>query len=242
MHSRLPALSAVHARCLPLLALLLLVLPPAALAQSPEDELGAWYLYAFTRTFADSRFGVQGDIQQRNFEVGNDLNQLLVRAGLMWTPEGSTTRYTAGYVHITNGTFGPSGATSDTHQLYQEALIPGSIGENVLLTHRWRLEQRWIDGQDQRNRLRYFLGANYPLNQGGLGKGSIYLAGFYEHFLNLERNIGKGRKVDYFDHSRTFAGLGYSLSDRLRLQAGYLHRETPDQSIGQLLFMLIQSF
>jgi hypothetical protein len=217
-------------------------LPASALAQSPEDELGGWYVYAFTKNFADSRFGVQGDIQQRNFELGSDLNQLLVRAGLMWTPEGSSTRYTAGYVHLTSGTFGPSGATSDIHQLYQEALTPQRVGEKLFLTHRWRLEQRWIAGQDQRNRLRYFLGANYPLNQATLGKGSIYVAGFFEYFLNLERDIGGGRKVDYFDHNRTFAGLGYSVSDRTRLQAGYLHRETPDQSIGQLMFMMIQSF
>lgn len=207
-----------------------------------ESDTGAWYMYMWNHDLANSRLGFQGDIQHRNWDLGGDLEQLLIRGGLTWRPESSTAKFTLGYAWIKSGAFGPSSASSYERRLYQEALIPQMLGTKIFLTHRIRLEQRDVDGQDHRNRLRYFIGLNYPLNQRTLGQGAVYLSFYNELFINLERNIGNNLRVDHFDRNRSYAAIGYSLTDHSRLQFGYMHQETENWGKGQLQFNLIHNF
>ncbi|MBL4890900.1 MAG: DUF2490 domain-containing protein [Rhizobiaceae bacterium] len=188
--------------------LIIALLSPPAIAQIDESQTGAWYMYMWNTQLKDSNFGFQGDIQHRNWKPGGDLEQLLIRGGLTWSPEESNNTYTFGYAHITSGTFGRGDAKSRESRLYQEATIPQRLGSRVFLTHRFRLEQRKVDGQEYRNRFRYFVALNYPFNQNNLGKGAVYLSLYNEVFVNLEQNIGNNRSVDYFDRNRAYAALG----------------------------------
>jgi hypothetical protein len=221
---------------------LLLVLPSLASAQVDEDQTGAWYMYLWNTTLEDSQFGFQGDIQHRNWDLGGDLEQLLVRGGLTWSPENSRSKYTFGYAHITSGAFGPSNNTSGENRVYQEASIPQRFGEKLFVTHRLRLEQRRVENQDFRNRFRYFLNLNYPLNQNDLGEGSVYVSFYNEVFVNLEQDIGDNRRVDAFDRNRAYLALGYSLTDKVKLQFGYMQQKTKAENKGQLQFNLFHSF
>lgn len=212
------------------------------MAQIDEDQTGAWYMYLWNTTLEDSQFGFQGDIQHRNWDLGGDLEQLLIRGGITWSPEASNTKYTFGYAHITTGTFGSSRNTTKENRIYQEALVPQRIGEKLFVSHRFRLEQRWVENQDTRNRFRYFLNLNYPLNRSDLNKGSIYVSFYNEIFVNLERDIGSNRNVDEFDRNRAYLALGYSLTDRARLQFGYMQQKTRNENKGQLQFNLFHTF
>jgi hypothetical protein len=225
-----------------LLAAVLLCTTVPALAQVDQGQDGAWYTYAWTQRFEDSSFGWQGDIQQRNWDLADDTDQLLIRSGATWTPADSKVRYTLGAAWVRSSAFGPSSADSEELRLYQEAFVPQTVGSRLFFSHRWRLEQRWLEGQDQRNRLRYSLGLNVPFNQGNLNQGAIYLSLYNELFLNLERGIGNQRKVDYYDRNRAYAALGYSLSDSSRLQFGYMWQETENWGKGQLQLSLFQNF
>ena len=222
-------------------ASLLLTAAPA-LSQIDQGQEGAWYSYAWTDRFEDSRFGWQGDIQERFWDIDSDLEQRLVRAGGTWTPVNGTARYSLGAAHIRSSAFGPGNADTEEVRLYQEAFLPQTLAERFFLSHRWRLEQRDVEGQDLRNRLRYFIGLNVPLNQATLGKGAMYLAFYNELFVNLERDIGNQRGVNYFDRNRAYAALGYSLSDRTRLQAGYMWQQTDGIGKGQFQLNLFQNF
>lgn len=213
-----------------------------ASAQVNEDEVGAWYMYMWSTSLEDSNFGFQGDIQHRNWDITGDLEQLLIRGGTTWSPEGSNITYTLGLAHITSGAYGRDDSRSREKRLYQEALVPQLLGDRFFLTHRFRLEQRDVDNQDFRNRVRYFVALNYPFNQHNLGRGAVYLSLYNELFVNLERGIGDGREVDYFDRNRTYVALGYSLTDNIRLQFGYMHQETDNIGKGQLQFNLIHRF
>jgi len=219
-----------------------LLLPSPALAQFDEDRTGAWYMYMWTKNPGANGLGLQGDIQHRNWDSGGDLEQLLVRGGLTWTPQGSPIKYTLGAAWVASGTYGRSAAKSHERRLYQEALLPHRLGAKTFLTHRLRFEQRDVDGQDLRTRLRYFVALNYPFNQATLGKGALYLSIYNELFVNLEQDIGRGRSVDYFDRNRAYAALGYSVSDTLRLQFGYMHQQLDGPGKGQLQFNLIHAF
>lgn len=225
-----------------LAAAILICWSPGAKGQVDEDQVGAWYMYFFGHRFDDSRFGVQGDLQYRNWDLAGDLEQLLVRGGVTYTPESGGVTLTLGVANITSGAFGSSDDTSNEDRVYQEALLPQKIGSRIYLRHRFRFEQRWVDNQDFRTRFRYALFVDLPLNGGDLKAGSVYLSLYNELFINGERDIGDGRMVDTFDRNRTYAALGYSLTDNLRLQGGYMHQLTNGVEKGQLQISLHHSF
>ncbi len=232
----------------PLLSLLLvsamlLLSPLATRAQAvDEDQLGAWYMYFYSVRFDDSRFGFQGDGQFRNWDILGDLEQLLLRSGATFTPEGSNTTFTLGYASITTGSFGPSDASQHENRIYQEALVRQRVGSRVRLRHRLRLEQRFVEDQDYRNRFRYALFVDIPLNRKEMAPGTLYLALYDELFLNLERDIGDDRRVDTFDRNRLYAGLGYAVSDRMKVQGGAMLQSTSNIDKPQLQLSLHHSF
>jgi hypothetical protein len=213
-------------------------------AQGPdEDQLGAWYMYFYNTNFKNSNWGIQGDFQYRDWQLLGDREQLLLRSGLTFTPEGSGVKFTLGYANISTGAFGtevdnPVGE----NRIYQEALFSNTILKRVFLTHRFRYEQRWVEDQDFRTRYRYNIFANVPLNKPTLSKNAVYTASYNEMFINGQRNIGDGRKVNFFDRNRTYLGLGYVLRPGLRVQLGWMKQTTNNWSKDQLQFSVHHSF
>lgn len=212
-------------------------------AQTPdEDQPGAWYMYFFQKKFEGSRFGIQGDYQFRFWDLGGDLEQILLRTGATFRPEDADILFTMGYGHIITGQFGEDTNTFSENRIYQEAFFPGKVGGRFLFTHRVRYEQRWVEGQDFRTRYRYNMFLNVPFNAQSLGKDVIYLALYNEIFINGQKDIGEGRKVGYFDRNRAYIGLGHGLRNNLRVQAGWMEQTTSDWSKGQLQLSLHHAF
>ncbi|MCH4822309.1 DUF2490 domain-containing protein [Gramella lutea] len=212
-----------------------------AISQVDDDELGGWYMYFWDTEFGDSKFGLQGDVQYRNWNVIGDLEQLLLRAGVTYSPN-SNVKLTLGYGNITTGAFGDSNETVNESRIYQEALLPHKISNRIYLKHRFRYEQRWVENQDFRTRYRYNLFLNIPLNQPNLNKNSIYLAFYNELFINGQKDIGNGRQVELFDRNRLYGALGYALKDNLKVQFGYMEQSLNNLSKGQLQLSLHHSF
>ena len=221
-----------------------MLVPGAALAQTPvdRDQLGAWYMLFWSTRFDDSSIGLQGDVQHRNWNAGSDLEQLLIRAGLTYAPPNAPVLFTGGVAHITSGAFGDSDETSAERRVYQEALVRQPLGRLVSLRHRYRFEQRWVDGQDFRTRFRYALFGDVGLNGRGTGDGSIYLALYNEVFINGQLEVGRGRTVERFDRNRFYTAVGFGISDQARLQAGYMIQTLPGGSKGQIQISLHASF
>lgn len=222
------------------LALLYAVSQPVN-AQINGDQTGAWYMYFINARFNDNQWGIQGDYQYRNWNALGDLEQLLLRTGITYTPENTSILLTAGYGNITSGAFGDNDAATGENRIYQEALLPQKIGSRVYLVHRFRYEQRWVDDQDLRSRYRYNIFMNIPLNQKDLTQGAIYTAFYNEIFINGQRSIGNGRSVEYFDRNRTYLAMGYSITNRLRVQLGWMQQTTDAWEKGQLQIGLHQS-
>ncbi|TRO67582.1 DUF2490 domain-containing protein [Christiangramia sabulilitoris] len=198
-------------------------------------------MYFWDTSFKDSKFGLQGDIQYRNWDIIGDLEQLLIRGGITYSPV-SQVKLTLGYGHITTGAFGESNSTTTESRIYQEALIPQKISERIYLKHRFRYEQRWVEDQDFRTRYRYNLFINIPFNQPDLNRNAIYLALYNELFINGQRDIGGGRRVEIFDRNRFYTALGYALRDNLKIQGGYMIQSTNALDKGQLQLSLHHSF
>ena len=182
------------------ITILLLLINNGVFAQNTEqDDLGAWYMYFFNTKFKESQFGIQGDIQYRNWNILGDTEQLLLRTGFTYTPKNTNALVTVGFANITTGTLGESNETVNENRIYQEALLPQKIGNRMYFTHRFRYEQRFVENQDFRTRFRYNLFINIPINKKELTKNAIYTAFYNELFINGEKEIGNNRTVNYFD-------------------------------------------
>lgn len=216
----------------------------ALFAQGPdEDQLGAWYMYFYNTTFKDSNWGVQGDFQYRDWRGLGDREQLLLRSGITYTPTNSGVKFTLGYGNITSGVYGTdSDAITKENRIYQEALFSNTILKRLLLTHRFRYEQRWVENQDFRTRYRYNIFVNVPFNNETLVEKTYYFAFYNELFINGERNIGDGRTTELFDRNRTYLGLGYVLNKNIRFQAGWMKQTTDSFEKGQLQFSMHHTF
>ena len=210
-------------------------------SQVDKDQLGGWYMYFWDTGFSDSKFGLQGDVQYRNWDVIGDLEQLLLRAGVTYSPNENV-KLTLGYGNITSGAFGDSNDTSTESRIYQEALLPHKIASRIYLKHRFRYEQRWVEDQDFRTRYRYNLFLNIPLNQSSLTKNAVYLAFYNELFINGQKDIGDNRKVETFDRNRLYGALGYAIKDNLKVQLGFMEQTLNNSSKGQLQLSLHHSF
>lgn len=207
-------------------------------AQVDEDKMGAWYMYIWNTSVKESNFGLQGDIQYRNWNLIGDLEQLLLRAGINYTPKDTPVKLTAGYAHITIGTYGDSDKTKEESRIYQEALLSQKIGNRIYLKHRFRYEQRFVENQDFRTRVRLGLFLTAPFNKKTLDKGAIYGAFYDEIFLNGEKHIGNNQTVETFDANRLYFALGYSISDKLKMQVGYMKQSKNNFYKGQLQLSL----
>ncbi|WGD34374.1 DUF2490 domain-containing protein [Olleya sp. YS] len=224
------------------LIILTLFVSTLSFSQVNESQTGAWYMYFFNHQFKDSQFGVQGDIQYRNWNIAGDLEQLLLRSGLTYSPKDSNIMFTLGYANITTGAFGDNDDTSGENRIYQEALIPQKILNRVFLTHRFRYEQRFVENQDFRTRYRYNLFINIPLNKPTLEKNAIYTAFYNELFINGQQDIGNNNTVELFDRNRTYLGLGYVLKPSMRFQFGWMNQKTNTWGKGQLQFSFHHNF
>ena len=206
-------------------------------AQVDESQTGAWYMYFYNFDFKDSQFGVQGDFQYRDWQGLGDMEQLLLRSGLTYSPKNANIKFTLGYGNITSGVPGSSDATSAESRKYQEALFPTRFGRFHLI-HRFRYEQRFVENQDFRTRYRYNLFLNVPLNKKTIEKCVIYLALYNELFINGQEDIGNGQSVELFDRNRTYLGLGYVLTPKIKFQLGWMNQKTSNWGKGQLQFSM----
>ena len=209
-----------------------LIIPISSSAQEKNDQLGAWYMYFYNTTFKESPWGIQGDLQYRNWNMGGDLEQLLIRSGITYQPKKAQIKFTLGYGNITTGIIGSSNVTSGEHRIYQEALYPVKFGNRIYTNHRFRYEQRFVEGQDLRTRYRYNLFINVPLNKKTLEKKAMYIALYNEIFINGQRNISYN-SVEIFDRNRAYAAIGYVIKNGLSVQLGIMNQTTDNQSKNQ---------
>lgn len=228
--------------CLLLLGLLL-SLPKTSTAQSDPNEIGAWYMYIFnTRFKKDTLWGVQGDVQHRNFSVIGDLQQLLIRGGIAYMPKESPLKLIFGYAYIANGTKGDSKGSAIEHRFYQETSFPIKLAKILFTNHRFRYEMRVLENQDFRTRYRYSFFLNIPINKQFIEPKTVYLSMYNEIFINGQRKIGDGKTVAFFDQNRLYGAFGYVFRKGLKIQCGIMRQTSNSFWKNQLQLSLHQTF
>lgn len=197
-----------------------------------ESQNGAWYMYFFDVKGENCKVGVQGDIQHRNWNMGGDLEQLLIRGGITYRPN-IPMKLTAGYGNITTGAFGESKESIVEHRVYQEALFSTKMHSRLGFTHRLRYEQRFMPDESFRTRYRYNMFMNVLLNNDKIDKNTIYLSFYNEIFINGETEAN-GNEYQIFDRNRTYGAIGLGLSPNTKAQLGMMRQITNGWSKNQI--------
>lgn len=206
--------------------LIFLFLPLFSSAQ--QSDLGNWLIYFGNKQF-NEKWNLHHEIQYRNYNLIGDMEQLLIRTGIGYNI-GSKSNLLVGYGYINSENYtgiSNAQATVQEHRIYQQFITKQNIG-TVALQHRYRFEQRFIEG-DFRTRFRYFLGINIPFKE------SNYYTSFYnEIFLN-----GDGNR---FDRNRIYGGIGYRFNSKVRFEFGYMSQVFQGFSRDQLNFITFYNF
>ena len=105
---------------------------------------------------------------------------------------------------------------TDEHRAWQQFILTHkTLDDSVGLQARTRFEQRFVSGFDTGLRLRQFLRADYTF----ASLPNVRLVLWDESFWGVN---SPGFAPRGFDQNRVFAGPGFSLHERLRLEFGYL--------------------
>ena len=207
----------------------MLILPFFAIGQ--ESNFGNWMIY-FGNKKINSKWNLHNEVQYRNYNAIGDLEQLLLRVGLGYNLTEKT-NLLFGYGFILSENY--IGDTDkkfqiNEHRIYQQ-LITKQYFNKLSIQHRYRFEQRFVE-DDFKLRFRYFLGINVPLSKKETNK--LYLSAYNEIFLNTESPI--------FDRNRLYGGIGYKISDSVRMELGYMNQFFETSSRDQLNIMTFVNF
>lgn len=192
--------------------LIVLFLPMTLLGQ--DSDFGNWMAVVADQKFSE-KWNLHNSAQPRLYKVAGDLEQLLLRAGLGYDIADKT-NVMLGYDFILSQRYVDGQDDKlrvDEHRLFQQITLRGKAGI-VNLMHRYRFEERWFD-TGFRFRMRYMLKATVPLWKKPEGVEELFLAGYNETFINTRGTT--------FDRNWYFLGLGYKLSQSLKVEMGYMN-------------------
>jgi hypothetical protein len=177
----------------------------------------------------NNKWLLQSDVQYRLNQTPEQKSQLLLRAGLGYNLTEANNNILLGIAYIESNLLEGDVTMPSTNEkrIYQQYLYKQKRN-NLFITHRVRMEERFL-ADDFGLRSRYFLSLQKPLNGKLLNRRSIYASCFNELFLDI--------KNQKFDRNRFYAGIGFGVSNDIRLETGYLIQAQKNNTKGQ--FQLI---
>lgn len=211
----------------------LLAIGLMALRSLPAQTLHSGWVAGFYTIDLTQKAGLIGDVQFRSGNEFSQMQTLLLRGGFQYK-FSSRLAGSAGYAYILHrraisevSGYGPE------NRLWEQLIVSQKIGF-VPLTHRFRLEQRFIsksyveegslknDGHVYSNRFRYFVRAIAPFS--GEKNFSRGIFGALQDEVMLQFGDKSGVNGKSFDQNRFYVALGYRFSRKFDLEAGYMNQ------------------
>jgi len=241
-----------------LLAGLLLLVAPVGFGQSPRltdhNTLG-WFVYSGDHRVTE-KWAVHTEYQSRRVNWLRSPQNQLARLGLVRTLSARV-QASAGYTYFQTHRYGRyptvQSQAAPEQRLYEDLTLQDEPLGRLSLTHRLRLEQRWLgargpDGRGRvrdwefQNRIRYQLAGEWALQGLTVDDGEWYLNAFDELFIGFGRNVGN----NVFNQNRLSGGLGYRFKEHAKVELNYLSQisqhATPDLVTNRPVFELNQGF
>lgn len=194
-----------------LFAIILLVSFNSSAQKNREEVLGTWTIVAGSHRVSD-RISIPTVALLRHYEILYHYEFFFFRTGISYDFSPKVCG-TIGFARLDSEPFIQSKeAKSAFYQnwLYEELTLKNKLGK-FDISHRYRLENRWIetvDGTHLKHRFRYRLRCLYPLTK------KLYINAFNEVFISLQAPL--------FNQNRLHLGLGYKVSPSVKLEMGFL--------------------
>lgn len=217
-------------------ASLLVLISAPVLAQNTrlvdQNSLG-WFTYKGDHKVA-AKWAVHTEVQALRVHFGADPQQLLLRLGGIYMLQKDV-KLGGGYTNSTTYTYGQHpaaelGEPTPEHRIYEDVTLGAGYGR-LHLSHRLRLEQRWLGLLDParptrvaswqyQNRARYQLAGEVPLQGPTLDDHEWYFTFFDELFIGFGPNVDQ----NVYNQNRASGGLGYQFTKAFQLELNYLNQ------------------
>jgi hypothetical protein len=215
-------------------AILIILLTTPAFAQTriSDPNTIAWF-NSFNTIYLKKNISLWLEYQWRREGPVQNWQQSLARGGVQYHFKNGMSAM-AGYGYIITYPYGdyPAGPYSfPEHRIFEQLVWNSEIGR-VQLSHRLRLEQRFLGRIDQKapeytlqewvylNRARYQVRATVPLNHKKMQDKTWYIAAFDEIFIGFGKNVNQ----NVFDQNRISALVGYQYNRSVRVDAGWFNQ------------------
>ncbi|MFD2934115.1 DUF2490 domain-containing protein [Spirosoma flavum] len=192
-----------------------------------------WYVYNGDHKLS-KRWELHTEYQWRRVELIRSWQQSLARLGLGYKLTDQV-KLGGGYTFFTTFPYGDypvadAGVPTIESRTHEDIQISDKVGI-IKLSHRFRLEQRWlgigtdtnprqIESWEYQNRARYQISGTIPLNGVTVDDGEWYANFFDELFIGFGRNVGQ----NIFNQNRISGGLGYQIRDTFKIELNYLNQ------------------
>jgi hypothetical protein len=197
-----------------------------------QSQFTGW-LASFNTFKTGKKTSIHADVQLRSTDEIKQVQTFLIRSGLNIHLNKKTT-VTTGYAFISNKRIvsNVSGYAPE-HRIWQQLLYNHKL-KNIFISHRFRLEQRFIsksivvnnelknDGSVYANRFRYFIRNVLPLKKEATFKKGMFVALQNEVFVNFGNTSTVSGK--FFDQNRLYLATGFRLSPKADLEIGYMNQ------------------
>lgn len=199
-------------------------------AQTINQNTG-WFMFLNSTKFND-KWGMHFDLQVRTEDDWDQVKNLLVRPGITYYINKNSNA-TLGYLFTQTNLpsdilvgAAPLKNTLTEHRIWQQYIYNHQPWKGAALSHRFRLEQRFIERQTDdlfSQRFRYFFRLVQPLQkqEGAFTKG-VFAAIQNETFFNIQNKEKLNGKV--FDQNRAYLAMGYRFSKKADIELGYLNQ------------------
>ena len=197
------------------------------------NEVGNWMVY-FGNQKIDNKWNIQSDFQYRNHQVLSQRNQYLLRAGVGYNLKEQNHNLLLGFAYIATDSYDEVNtfkATKFESRIYQQYLYKHRVND-MYVNHRVRLEERILPNEFGL-RGRYFISMQKPFKGKDITRNSSYFSTYNELFIDI--------KNAQFDRNRLYVGLGYGITEHIRLETGYMIQAQKNINRGQLQFILINN-
>jgi len=201
-----------------------------------KSDIGNWFIY-FGNQAINKKWNWWNEVQYRNYNFIGDLQQLLIRTGIGYNLTENNNNVLLGYAFINSQQYPPNSEnkedkkSSNENRLYQQFTTRQNFNR-VFIQHRYRIEERFLTS-DFKMRFRYFLSFNVPINMNTMSKTALYASAYNEIFLNTQSPV--------FDRDRLYAGMGYVINSKFKVEIGFMTQIQETTSRGQFQIMLFNN-
>ncbi|UOE50388.1 DUF2490 domain-containing protein [Mucilaginibacter sp. SMC90] len=186
------------------------------IVKAQDSKIGTWGIVTVVLPGDSShKWGGYTEFQTRTNNVFSQFQYYEAKAGVSYDIDKNFTALlgTGHYSTYDYMDVGKGPTINETR--FWEQITSNQFLYRLKLEHRYRVEQRWVNG-DYRNRFRYRLNVFVPLNNTKIVAKTWFISAFDEVFLN--------NKVPNFERNRVSAALGYQFDKSFILQAGWINQ------------------